>query len=339
MPSERGEAGISSAIIAPILQVLAELGIDVRSDKGAHASSASLVAGAAADRLLDAAAKQLGDGALGITLARKIPIGGLGLIDYALCTSSTLGEALERVARHYDVATQRVSLRLHEAPTRATLIFERRVEVAHSRHWLEFSFAIIAERMRQTVGRKIVFEEICFRHPPPERVTAHDAFFGTKVAFGQAEDRLGFGRALLAVPLLTASSSLAALLDVKMRELAPVTESHDLLIARVRHALASLLDDRDPRLESLAARLGMKPRTLQRELGVRRTSHKELLDALRRQRALALLGESLSLAQIADRLAYSEPSAFFRAFRRWTGTSPRAHEGAARGRPARRGPS
>jgi AraC-like DNA-binding protein len=303
--------------------VLSGLGFDRDAAGQELGGRGPVVPGELADRWVDAAAARLGDDALGITLARKIPIGGLGLLDYALCTSLTVRDALARVARHYAIATRRVTLSLIEAPPRAILRFERRPGITHSRHWLEFSFAIICERMRQTIGREIVFEEVAFRHAPPEQTAAHDAYFGTRVLFGQPEDRLAFAHALLDVPLRTASSSLAELLDTRMRELQPATTG-DPFVDQVRQLIILLLEERDVRLESVAARLHLSRRTLQRELRERGMSHKDLLDGIRRERALSMLGEASTVADVAARLAYSEPSAFFRAFRRWTGTSPRA---------------
>jgi AraC-like DNA-binding protein len=285
------------------------------------------VRGSSADRWLDVAAERLGDEALGLTLARRIPIGGLGLVDYALCTSATLRDALGRVSRHYGVATQRVKLLLVERGEQAVLVFERQPGISHSRHWLEFSFAILTERARQTLGHDVSPVLVSFRHDPPACVDAHSAFFGTEVRFSAPEDCLCFARGLLDEHLRTAAASLAELLDAKMPK-TPSTEevdAPDALVGRVRDAIEKLLVERDASLEAAAARLHTSTRTLQRELARRRTSHKDLLDSVRRERAQALLGEgTMTVAEVATRLAYSEPSAFFRAFRRWTGTSPRA---------------
>jgi len=320
------DPAISGEIVAPVLQALEACGVD-RAALGAFPPAAGdMVPGAAADRWLDAAADLLHDEALGLTLARRLPIGALGLIDYALCASTSLRAALARVARHYGAVTQRVYLSLHEAPPQAMLLFERRSGTAHSRHWIEFSFAIIAERMRQTLGRDVRFERVSFRHGPPASADAHDAFFGTRVAFSAPGDRLCFAHALLDGRLRTAAAALAELLDGQMAARRPPEDAHasDALVCRVRQKLRSLLDDGDVRVETVATELATSTRTLQRELGRRGTSHKALLDEVRRDRALELLNEGRStVAEIAGRLAYAEPSAFFRAFRRWTGTSPR----------------
>jgi AraC-like DNA-binding protein len=328
--ARRDSLGISNAIVGPVVRALKDAGLEVPV---LDAAGESVVPGGLADSFLDGAAKALGDEAIGVRLAEKIPIGGLGMLDYALCTSPIVRDALRRVARYYGVVTQRVNLVLTEAGGVATLTFERIVGAPHSRHWAEFATAMLAQRMRQTLGRPVAFEEVSFAHDAPADASYHDAFFGRAVAFGASGDRLSFAAELLDLPLVTAAAALAETLEDRMRELAPAVGGTDPLLARVQVAVAELLDARDVGLPSLAARMHMARRTLQRELQNRGTSHKEILDHVLRERALRLLEEGrLTVGEIADRLGLSEPSAFFRAFRRWTGTSPSAFRGA--GRPA-----
>jgi AraC-like DNA-binding protein len=313
--------------VAPVLGALESAGIDLHALGITVEPCDEMVRGSAADRWLELAADRLGDPALGITLARRIPIGGLGLVDYALCTSATLRDALDRVARHYGVATQRVKLSLVERGAQSVLLFERAPGVSHSRHWMEFSFAILTERARQTLGHDVSPVLVSFRHEAPERIDAHASYFGTDVQFSAPEDCLGFAREVLDEHLRTAAASLAALLDAQM----PTARSSepggdpDAFVARAREVIAALILEHEASLEAAASRLRTSTRTLQRELSRRGTSHKELLDAVRRERAQALLAAGgMTIAEVAASLAYSEPSAFFRAFRRWTGTSPRA---------------
>jgi len=323
------EPGISSAIVGPVLDVLAAAGVDLQALGAALDTGDEVVRGSSADRWLDVAAERLGDEALGLTLARRIPIGGLGLIDYALCTSATLRDALDRVSRHYAVATQRVKLALVERGDQVALVFERQPGISHSRHWMEFSFAILTERARQTLGREVSPVFVSFRHDPPACADAHSAFFGTEVRFSAPEDCLAFDRTLLDGHLRTAAASLAELLDARMPTTPPPPPEEagapDVFLGRVREVIAELIAQGDASLEGAAKGLRTSTRTLQRELSRRRTSHKELLDSVRRERAQALLGEgTMTVAEVAARLGYSEASAFFRAFRRWTGTSPRS---------------
>jgi len=77
-------------------------------------------------------------------------------------------------------------------------------------------------------------------------------------------------------------------------------------------------------VEAVAARLGMSRRTLQRRLKEEDVVFKELVDTVRRRMALRYMeNPALGLAEIAFLCGFSEPAAFTRAFRRWTGSAPR----------------
>jgi AraC-like DNA-binding protein len=90
----------------------------------------------------------------------------------------------------------------------------------------------------------------------------------------------------------------------------------------VRRVLRSALSNADPQLSATAKRLGLTARSLQRRLQDEGTSFQALRDETRRALADRYLTEGLSLAEISFLLGFSEPSAFFRAFKRWTGRTP-----------------
>jgi AraC-like DNA-binding protein len=83
-----------------------------------------------------------------------------------------------------------------------------------------------------------------------------------------------------------------------------------------------LLTDDLAQLDGVAKRLGMTGRSLQRRLKDEGTSFQETRDAVRRELADAYLGQGMSFAEISFLLGFAEPSAFFRAFKRWTGVTP-----------------
>ncbi len=76
----------------------------------------------------------------------------------------------------------------------------------------------------------------------------------------------------------------------------------------------------------MARQLHMSPQTLRRHLSEEGSSFQELKDHLRRDLAIYHLGRSdLSIQDIAEQLGFSEPSAFHRAFKKWTGLTPGAY--------------
>jgi AraC-like DNA-binding protein len=141
-----------------------------------------------------------------------------------------------------------------------------------------------------------------------------------KVKFNASRDAMSFDVALLAEPLRTASASLAEVLELKMKTLEPTGDD---FMQRARATVLALLDKQDASLQSAASKLAMSRRTLQRELQRRNSSHQALVDDARRSRARELLEAGFAVADVSEKLGFSEPSAFFRAFRRWTGHTPR----------------
>jgi len=316
------DPGIAREVVVAVQRALLARGAPV-ADLVPDDPDQLVVAGTIANALFDRAETALGDPAVGVTTVAEIPIGGLGVIDYTLCTSATMREALRKVGEHYGVATQRVRFALTEADDRAIVGLDRMPGIPHSRHWIEFSLAMMAQRLRQCSGVELAFEKVGFAHAAPSDQRTHDSLFGTRVAFGAQADRVTFPRTLLDQPLRTASTTLAALLDARIRELEPALASLDPLLERTRRTLAAMLDERRTEVDELVRRLGTSKRTLQRSLGELGTSHSEILNHLRRERALDMLARGMRVADVATALGFAAPSAFFRAYRRWTGTSPK----------------
>jgi YesN/AraC family two-component response regulator len=103
---------------------------------------------------------------------------------------------------------------------------------------------------------------------------------------------------------------------------APVETTVDCL----RRLLAEELAEGEPTLEHLSRRLHMSARTLHRRLAEERTTFRSVVMMLRQELAERGLREPhLPIGEIAFRLGFSEPSAFHRAFKRWTGWQPLAY--------------
>jgi AraC-like DNA-binding protein len=92
----------------------------------------------------------------------------------------------------------------------------------------------------------------------------------------------------------------------------------------VQCLLASLLPKGEPLRDEVAKRLMMSERTLQRRLAEENTNFTKLVDDTRREMAQQYLSSGqLSLKKLSFQLGFSEPSAFYRACKRWFGRSPK----------------
>ena len=105
----------------------------------------------------------------------------------------------------------------------------------------------------------------------------------------------------------------------------PAPNEPDLLEDALRAWLAHAAPKGQATLEQAAADFGVTPRTMQRRLKDQGIRFQSLLATVRMESAQRMLAESrLPVTQIAERLGFSETSAFTRAFRTYTRLSPRA---------------
>ena len=93
----------------------------------------------------------------------------------------------------------------------------------------------------------------------------------------------------------------------------------------VEQAIEPMLADGDAGIDRVARTLGMSRQTLYRRLKAEGVTFEEILDAKRRQLAIRYLKlDRISVKAVAYKLGFSDPAAFSRAFKRWTGISPSA---------------
>lgn len=275
--------------------------------------------------MFDRAERATNDPLVGIAVAALVPVGAYGLLEYGMRASSNVGDALVRLARHYASVSTRVRTECALVDGHAALVFHRHPGVRFSRHWIEMPAAAIARRLSEGAGAVPLLHEVRFTHRSPG--AAHGGryveAFGAPVAFDANEDALLFLDGALSLPMSTAAPPVAASVDAELRALAEKDVFPDPFEMRVRDAIGARLAD-GVTLADVAQALRMSPRTLQRNLSERGTSWSREIDEARRVRALAALEQGDDkTAAIAGELGFADASAFFRAFRRWTGTTPR----------------
>ncbi len=265
-----------------------------------------------------------GDPALALRIAEATPPGTFGIVEYLCRSAPTLREALSQWVRYLGLLDDSVEVGLVEprvGATAALRVIEESEAPAPAAH--ELCLALILLNARHMVAGGFRATEVRFSHPAPEgRLDRYRSFFGTAVRFEAEGTELVFPRSALDAPLTTADPNLLAIL-LPMAETRRGRPPRDPpLTDQVRRALRAALSSDDARLSGMAKRLGLTARSLQRRLRDEGSSFQALRDETRRTLAERYLGESLSVAEVSFLLGFSEPSAFFRAFKRWTGLTP-----------------
>lgn len=321
---------VSARVAALIIEAAAAAGASAPDlcaasgfDRGLATDPDARVAMDVVDRLWEAAAAATGDPTFGLRAALGLRPGMFDVIDYAVRTAPTLRIAIERLIRYDRLVRDAGALGLTVEGDRARLAYADRPAATPSRHATECKLASLLVIARQLTGRPLVATAVGFRHPAPADVALHARVFGVAPRFAAADDVLELAAAELDAPCPDADPALWRIVERHAEALLAARPAPAQLTARVRHHLTTALADGGATLAATAAHLRLSERSLQRRLADEGTTFEALLDELRRELARRYLGDrALALGEVAYLLGYSEPSAFHRAFKRWTGTTP-----------------
>jgi AraC-like DNA-binding protein len=272
------------------------------------------------ERLWHEVAIQAKDVAFGLHVAQFAPVGALDVLDYSLCYSATLGDAIDRILQFHRVLSDVCAFDLD---TRGGVVHLRRTLETPERHSVEALCALVVLRARRITTRDISPRFVRFSHSRPSDTKQHTALFSCPVHFECATTELAFESADLMLPSSRADAGLVEVLDRHMRDLLDRLPHADEFIQAVHRAVAHALRGGRPTLASTARAIGATTRTVQRRLHERGITHRSVVDDVRRELAERLVGASRHpLTEIAFLVGFAELSGFQRTFRRWTGLSP-----------------
>jgi AraC-like DNA-binding protein len=276
--------------------------------------------------LLDLVAKATHDDLLGLHLAQRAELRELGLLYYVLASSPTVIEALQRAVRYSTLVNEGVIQRCTVGRSIDITLDYAGISRHADRHQAECWMALIVRVLRQLSGTRITAQRVRFVHARSTPPAALTAYFGGRVEFGSDVDRISFARNVGSTAIVGADSYLNRLLVHYCEEaLAHRRQGHASFRTRVENALIPLLPHATCTASAMARRLGFSQRTFARRLAAEGVSFSALVDELRLDLADRYLAEpGVSISQIAWLLGFQQPSAFSRAYRRWTGASPRA---------------
>jgi AraC-like DNA-binding protein len=173
------------------------------------------------------------------------------------------------------------------------------------------------------VGRRIPLRLVDFRCPEPELGADHRLFFGAPVRFDQKVSRLAFDESFLDLPIARSERALKQFLRGSPANIL-VRHRYDAgLAAHVRAKLRRQKPAEWPGVENLARALRMPPSTFRHRLKQEGLTYASIKEEMRRALAIdLLLNSGKSVGEVSAELGFAEPSAFHRAFRKWTSRSP-----------------
>ena len=271
-------------------------------------------------------ALQMADGhALGLETGFRQNIHSVGLVGFAMLTSATVEEAVK-----LGMQFQKNTGSMLEFDTRLTkegvaiTAASRFPEPGIYRFLVEEAFANFLTIGIGLLGDGFKPLRVELAYPEPAHSAAYKRIFGCEIRFGTIENLFLCDPSLYKQPLATSDPytnrqllECIAYHHERAREAVETTEA-------VERVLRQKLEKRIS-ISGVAKTLGMSERTLRRRLAEASVSFQDLLDDLRKNKALELLGNpQMSIEQVAFAVGFTDSHNFRRAFRRWTGTTPGA---------------
>ena len=276
-------------------------------------------------RFLNLASRALKEEFLGFDLALHVDFRELGLLYYVLSSSANLKDALERAARYSRIVNEGIHPELVTRKYHGISVRYVGVSRHLDRHQIEFWMVALVRICRKLTGLRIVPHSVRFVHVRESAPPSIGSLLGDNVEFGAPVDEIIFASNLEQIPVIGADPYLNQLLVKYCEEaLADEPAKAGSFRSSVENAIVPLLPHGKAEVGEIASRLGVSRRTLARRLALEGLSFSELLEDLKLHLARRYLAdEYLSISQIAWLLGYQEIGAFSRAFKRWTGRTPR----------------
>jgi AraC-like DNA-binding protein len=267
--------------------------------------------------------------ALALHFGAAAPFTELSIVGLIAHAAGSMGEAFEQTNRYARLV---VEVDGHEAGARFAIvrradgvwIEDRRrnpnafPELTEST-WVRF----INDHKRAFPDRPPYVFEVHMTHAEPPHAAAYRDFFSMPVVFGAAWNALRIRDSWLEEPTGSKDRYVFGVFNAHADQLMKSLPGAKTIRGQIEAALIPVLHTGTATMESVSRRLGYSRSTLHRRLKQEGESFEVILDDLRRRMAIDYLeSRKVSVNEAAYLTGFSEPSAFSRAFRRWTGTSP-----------------
>ena len=261
--------------------------------------------------------QQADDPLIGIQFGQAIQVGHLDTVGMVLMSCDTVAEALDSLMDYYPIVGEGGTFEYAVAGDVCEIRYQPQYTTRLAER-VEAALASLLQLTRWSTGEQLQANSIGVSHPALADPDRYQQLLGVPVEFEAAHNSLRIPAAALSLPLIYANPALCQHLRTLADQLLEQLGSQSLSVS-VRDLLRQ-----NPRWgkEKVAEQLAMSGRHLIRKLSEEGTSFKLLRDSLLQGMAEQSLKEGLKLFDIADKLGFSDESAFAKAFKRWTGMTP-----------------
>lgn len=260
----------------------------------------------------------------GLWLGEHFHPAKLSLTGYVIMNARDLGDALAIFCRFQRVIGDAFSWEIDDSQENQVSMVLKKVSLGKAsqlgQEWSPTALLVTAGILTGQPIRPLLVE---FSHAKPEWHAEYDRIYHCPIRFGQPQTAMHFRREDFSLPVMHADPELAEQLQISLQRHLDKLQLAPSCSRRVSEILLRSMAGELPTVTQVARELAQSTRSLQASLQQEGTSFKQLLGSTRETLARDYLRDpGLSIAEISFLLGFSEPSAFHRAFRKWTGETP-----------------
>ncbi|MGC8120035.1 AraC family transcriptional regulator [Marinobacter sp. VGCF2001] len=274
-------------------------------------------------RLWALAEELTGDPGVGLHAGQVIDPERMGLVGHVFFNCDTLGEAVVQYVRLHRLINESVTLSFEQTPDQAILTWQPDHPDHYCRQDMDRTLAAALCRTRHFIHRGIRADWLEVAHPEPPYAAEYFKLFGGAVSFGSGITRLAFDSKHLGHPIPHRNPYVYSAVLKQVNAVLARLQSRRTFSRKVRRLISRQMATDRIDADTLAGQCHMSRQTLYRKLRKEGLSFHDLVEQVRKDKALRYVAEDrYALGEIAFLLGFSELSAFSRAFKRWTGVAP-----------------
>jgi len=274
----------------------------------------------------DEAAEYVNDPYFGLHMGEFAEAGSWSILGYMMMNCKNLGEAFEKSGRYSRIIGNLIEARAELKFNKIKAIFFTPSHAPKmSRHCFESTFSSSVRMMRALTGVDISPLEVTFIYPEPESRSEYERIFKCPVLFGQKDNSFTIAMSVVNIPILMANPGLLEYFEKYAQDFLAEMDRQNEHTRVVTKIILSRLDDEALSINKVAKEMAVSVRTLQKRLEDEGVIFSDLLKDIRQRLAQKYLHENYSVEQITYLLGFSEPSVFRKAFKKWSGVTPREY--------------
>jgi AraC-like DNA-binding protein len=279
-------------------------------------------------RLFKSVQVELGDEFMGFS-SSPCRVGAFKTMCELVKHCRTLGELLEKAVAFYALLSDEVVMSLEVVQGRAVFRIDHRHPEADADHFLREFLLVIWHRFPSWyIGEAIRLRETHFSFVIPEHHSELQVMFPGTLKYRQKTNCLIYDAHYLDKPLVRTQAEVDFYVRNAPADVMTIPGVDNSLERQIEKIVESVSPGVlvFPKIEKLAQQLGVGHQTLYRQLKASGTSYQKIKDDIRRETAIKLLiNDRVAVERVSEIIGFSEARSFTRAFRQWTGMSPRKY--------------